>query len=245
MLVNAARLLPADQQPVPENQLRNYFKERTRRVPYKEVATGANPLIVNGTDYRTSPITNAGQAQAFLQTATGPARPPRTWMYPVDPANNNTFAGFANLQLNLIRPRATQPAQREGKEWRVGDRVFIGNNLPEFVYNETAQSFLRNDSQLLLAPSENRWHNRGSGMSDETRSRTSRVRTLDDLGDTGRDGYWERQAARDQIRLTDLFGGVRIVTGTGIYLPGNNDLSAPAAPFPPVAPALVPKRFTI
>ncbi|MFM6073292.1 MAG: hypothetical protein ACKPB9_17170, partial [Dolichospermum sp.] len=51
-----------------------------------------------------------------------------------------------------------------------------------------------------------------------TRTRPSLVRNLADIGSTERDGDWELAAAKVPTSTTDPVGGLRVVTGAGVYL---------------------------
>jgi hypothetical protein len=56
-----------------------------------------------------------------------------------------------------------------------------------------------------------------------TDKRKSQAQQLDDLGDTSRGGFWEEAAAYSgnaARNYQELAGGLRIVTGAGIYIDG-------------------------
>ncbi|MEM1168430.1 MAG: hormogonium polysaccharide biosynthesis protein HpsA [Cyanobacteria bacterium P01_H01_bin.35] len=78
----------------------------------------------------------------------------------------------------------------------LGDRIEVGNNLPQESWN---------GSELTEATME-----RG-------RRRTSQVQTLADVGSTDRDGFWEVSAAQEPENATEGIGGLRVITGAGIY----------------------------
>ncbi|MCD8489108.1 MAG: hormogonium polysaccharide biosynthesis protein HpsA [Desertifilum sp.] len=209
----ADRTLNADE--VRREEWTVYFRGRTRRVPFAEVADGADPLV-----------------GAALQE--NPVRPPNAWMYPVNP-DNNTQSNTGTLALNFspaARPSTTDPNQKNGLEWHVGDRVLVSNNLPEYIYE--GNQFVQNGRQNLMPENgiERRWHNSGNGMSDGTiRYRESTVSQLADLGVADRDRFWEVEgAATAPINPTDSVGGLRVITGAGIYLPFNNDVASTTPP---------------
>ncbi|MFM5889527.1 MAG: hypothetical protein ACKOQS_14790, partial [Dolichospermum sp.] len=66
-------------------QVEIYFKRRTRRVPYTEVAFGA-------TETYPSPL---------LQGSADTLRPIDSWVYPTDPADGKTGVNYTNLSLNI------------------------------------------------------------------------------------------------------------------------------------------------
>lgn len=210
-----------------------YFRGRTRRVPFIEVPGFGTPTTAVGTF-------NAGNVLQGDGSPQNPIRPPDVWMYSVDPNNNNQNAPYAGLTLNLSpapRPPATDPRQRNGLEWRIGDRVLVSNNLPEYIYDQTLSpaQFIKNGRQNIMPDNiERRWHNPDppGGLANNTvRYRESTVSQLADLGVADRDRFWEVEgAAKAPENPTDNIGGLRVITEAGIYLPFNNDLSAPTPP---------------
>ena len=204
-----------------------YFRKRTRRVPFLEVASGdPDPLptpILEGID--TAAPNNEG------------LRPNDKWVYPFNPsdgptpgeaaANNSDGTGFSKLRLNFdnnkLLPKATKFKKLEddaGREQFVGDRVQIGNNLPALRLvdgnwvGETALQPIRKNG------TDTRW-DAPDEPNEGPRQRITRVETLDDLGDIGRDGFWEKAAQTVPANPLTGEGGLRIVTGAGVYLPPN------------------------
>ncbi len=191
-------------------QLQLYFQKRTRRVPYKEVAFGVNAL---GTYATNSPLQGSGDT----------LRPPDAWIYPTDPTNGKTGANYTNLIFNIsadkLIPGATEPTKLQkdfgGKEQYLGDRALIGNNLPQLWWDSSINNnqFVGQNPQDTQNISGINWDI--PTASPVTRTRRSRLKTLADLGSTNRDKDWELAAASPQ----DPVGGLRVVTGAGIYLP--------------------------
>ncbi|MBC1235764.1 hormogonium polysaccharide biosynthesis protein HpsA [Nostoc sp. 2RC] len=190
------------------NQLTLYFKKRTRRVPYAEIGFGGNAL---GTYTKTTVLQGSGDS----------LRPPDTWVYPFDPSDGKTRTNYANLTLKpntsdstKLLPSATEPTKQQqlGKEQYIGDRILLGNNLPALWWNGTR--FIGSDSTDTQDIKDINWDD-GTG----TRNRRSRVQQLADLGTVDRDGDWESAAATVPSTPQDPVGGLRVVTGAGIYLP--------------------------
>ncbi|MEH2415555.1 hormogonium polysaccharide biosynthesis protein HpsA [Nostoc sp.] len=215
-----------EQTTIRNNQLQLYFKKRTRRVPYGEVAFGGNAKKKTASvDYTTTTV---------LQGSGNSLRPPDTWVYPFDPSDgktkNDATLTYANLTLNIasskLLPSATETItqQKLGKEQYVGDRVLLGNNLPALWWNGT--TFIGSDSTDTQDITGINWDN-GSG----TRNRRSRVQQLADLGTVDRDGDWESSAATVPSTPQDSVGGLRVVTGAGIYLPSSLIVSSSQAQF--------------
>ncbi|WP_217360032.1 hormogonium polysaccharide biosynthesis protein HpsA [Anabaena sp. UHCC 0253] len=191
--------------------LTRYFKIRTRRVPYTEVAFGV-------TETNPSPL---------LQTENGDPdtlRPNDIWIYPTDPTDGKTGTNYTKLTLNIggssLEPEATEPTElkkNSGKEGKVGDRVLVGNNLPELWWDKTKEQFVGSGLEDTQEISGVKW-DLPTGT-DEVRTRKSLVQTLADVGSTDRDGEWELDAAKVPSDPTEPVGGLRVVTGAGVYLP--------------------------
>ncbi|MBP0018243.1 MAG: hormogonium polysaccharide biosynthesis protein HpsA [Cyanobacteria bacterium SBLK] len=190
-----------------EEEYISWFRKRTRRVTFREVPfgdSGTQGLTINDT-VLTGINTN------FL-------RPIDRWHYPVNPNTGQDMANTTELALRTNQLAATNPDELGASELQLGDRVLVGNNLPEKWFDPTTGDFSTDESQQLIANTS--WT--GSAVQ---RYRFSRVSTLDDLGDISRDGFWEKAAAKLPENSLDGYGGLRIVTGAGIYMPLNVDLA--------------------
>ncbi|TAF11216.1 MAG: hypothetical protein EAZ77_01270 [Nostocales cyanobacterium] len=196
------------------HQLELYFKKRTRRVPFQEVAFGNEQTDVNNIS---NPLQGSGDT----------LRPLDAWVYPF--ASDGTTATnhsqlSLNINSNLLKPSATEPINKlrkelAGVEQYLGDRVLVGNNLPEMWWDDEQNRFLSanlDDTQNITGIN---WD-----LSNETTPRTRRtsVQTLADLAATERDGDWEYAAAQVPKNPEHPVGGLRVVTGAGIYLPRND-----------------------
>ncbi|QHG14591.1 hormogonium polysaccharide biosynthesis protein HpsA [Nostoc sp. ATCC 53789] len=198
-----------------KQQLQLYFQKRTRRVPYREVAAGSTEAVALGTYATTTPLQGSGDT----------LRPVDAWMYPTDPTDGKTGTGYANLTLNItsgkLIPGATEPTKLEKdygeKEQSLGDRVVIGNNLPQIWWDSNQSQFVGPNFQDTQNISGVNWDLPTTPATPRTRR--SRVQILADLGSTDRDKDWELAAAQVPSTIQDPFGGLRVVTGAGIYLP--------------------------
>ncbi|NEO37452.1 MAG: hypothetical protein F6J90_14405 [Moorea sp. SIOASIH] len=177
--------------------LRIYFKDRTRRVPYADVEEGGDP------------------GNATLKGTGNELRPQDDWIFPYQPGtqtSNNELT--LNIEGGELNPPATEPEVQEGagKELQIGDRVLIGHGLPALWWDDQAQQFQGARAKQDI----------GGGVtwkdSDENRYRTTQVTPLSDLGDTDRNGFWEAAAARQPRQPLEGYGGLRVVTGAGIYV---------------------------
>ncbi len=203
-----------------EKELQLYFKQRTRRVPYKEVPFGT----ANGTapySATSSPLQGSGDT----------LRPKDEWIYPTD-SSGKTGTGYTGLTLNIkdnkLIPGASEPNWWENtknkSEQSLGDRILIGNNLPEIWWDNTKNAFVSKDPQDTQSITDIVW-DQPSG----SRTRRSQVRQQFDLGNTERNGEWEQQAATVPIPVGTPIGGLRVVTGAGIYLPWGYSMGAIAS----------------
>lgn len=197
------------------NQLELYFRRRTRRVPYREVSFGGDALG----NYKVG----GSKAGEILQGSGNTLRPPDPWIYPVDPDNGLTATNYTGLDLNKngddkLNPPATEPIklakQLQGVEGYFGDRVLIGNNLPQVWWDKTKEAFVGPNAEDTQKITGFKWDD-----GDGDRTRRTRVETLKDLGTLDRDGDWELAAAQIPSSPQEPVGGLRVVTGAGIYLP--------------------------
>lgn len=182
-----------------EEEYQTWFRQRTRRVPFSEVPFG-DPGIGNRT-----------VGNVLTDNNTDFLRPIDEWHYPVN-KNNGRTSTVPGLTLKLNKLNATNPDELGASELLLGDRVLVGNNLPEKWFDPTTGSFATEESQQLIN-GEN-WTG-----SNAQRYRQTRISALADLGDISRDGFWEEAAAKLPENTLDGYGGLRVVTGAGIYLP--------------------------
>ncbi|BAY31000.1 hypothetical protein NIES2107_28480 [Nostoc carneum NIES-2107] len=202
-----------------EQQLRIYFRKRTRRVPYTEVSANSSStvaLTTNGTDYSTnSPFETGGNSGNSL-------RPIDEWAFPLQPTDGTTETNYAGIAIHTqgnadkIQLAATDPntlkAQSVQEELRIGDRILVGNGLPQYWYKNSA--FVSSNTGQDIV--DKQWDD-----TTNTRQRFTQASLLDDLGVTDRDGFWEKAATQEPTGPLDVVGGLRVVTGAGIYLPKN------------------------
>ncbi|MBD0386690.1 MAG: hypothetical protein ICV54_09220, partial [Nostoc sp. C3-bin3] len=128
---------PDEEARIRRQQLEIYFKKRTRRVPYSEVALGGDALTPYAT---TTPLEGSGNE----------LRPKDPWLYPTDPTDGKTGTSYTKLTLNTnstkLIPGATEPTklakELQGKEQSLGDRALVGNNLPQIWWDKTTNRFV-------------------------------------------------------------------------------------------------------
>ena len=198
--------------------LRTYFEDRTRKVPYKEVdvkATDTMQPLVTGTV----------------------VKPADTWIYPTRPDQGGKIS-LENQRFNLLTARglttaayrlqASEPSNNE-RESRLGDRILTGNGLPLKWYINDKEVSGSEPQYLTNAGTAINWTvgAGGAGTSSQQRTRQTRVQELPDVGSTDRDGFWEIVAGTTPKNPDDPYGGLRVVTGAGIYSRNNSFLPPP------------------
>ncbi|MEH2353711.1 hormogonium polysaccharide biosynthesis protein HpsA [Nostoc sp.] len=202
---------------VRKEELENWFRKRTRRVPFKEVPYGTSAIEKSaGVDYTTA------DAATFMNGSVNTLRPMDAWIYPID---TNTKLTLNTAQLPTRDPDVVD--NTPVIETELGDRIVVGNNLPELIWDTTKGDFVGENDPQAISPAV-KW----TSSTTKDRTRSTRVRQLSDLGVTGRDGFWEISAASPRTNILDVVGGLRVITGAGIYKPTGSGL--------PTRPTTVP-----
>jgi hypothetical protein len=161
--------------------------------------------------------------------------------YPNDGLGLPSVNATTDLQLNIAAPRLTLPATQPDRqkvdqiENVIGDRILVGNNLPalwlqgnSLIADPATPQYIGNST--TTRPNV-QWDVTGAVNND--RFRNTQISTIVDLGDTSRDGYWEASTASSPIVApitttnTPTLGGLRVITGAGIYERKNSFLPAP------------------
>ena len=190
-----------DKNQVRREELESYFRKRTRKVTFKEVPFGKDP----GT--------------AELKGNGDLVRSQDSWIYPT---NTNTKLSLLLKKLSATEPNKLKEEYRE-EEKLIGDRILVGNNLPALWFDETIKDFVgSNTPQSVDYPDtpSTEWDDY-SDEKNKYRTRTTRIEQLVSLaGATDRDGFFEEKATEKPKNVLDNVGGVRIVTGAGIYVDG-------------------------
>lgn len=186
------------------DEIEVYLRNRTRRVPFAEIsdATGSGAT----TGYTAIDATLIPQA---------------SWREPLN--SSNEFTGATSISVTTSQLQATQPnlQKQEGVQTNLGDRVFVGNNLPALWLKDTQYVGSEAEQPILNSGTPVNWTRYGS--EPPARWRNTQIQALADLGLSDRNGFWEENAAANPTNDLDNVGGVRIVTGAGIYVdaPGN------------------------
>ncbi|MDJ0553985.1 MAG: hormogonium polysaccharide biosynthesis protein HpsA [Microcoleaceae cyanobacterium MO_207.B10] len=208
------------------NALETYFKERVRKVPFAEVAEGVE---------ETQPTTLIAGSGEELRPAID------AWVLPTNgDINTGETGGPTNLTLDLDELIATHPdivEDNDGVQNFVGDRVLVGNNLPQKIWDNTNvenptfvsdfQQDVDDGTTKWLDAAGNKIQDSNPDNLDPDRTRKSRVATIADVGSTDRDGFWEDAAATEPEAALDGIGGLRVITGAGVYERENSFLPPP------------------
>jgi hypothetical protein len=183
-----------------EEELETYFRERTRRVPYIEAPVGTSGLDPYSS---TTPLFGSGNS----------LQPPDTWARPFNPADPAT--SYTGITLKDDQLKAQEPPDNPQNEVELGDRVLVGNNQAKLLYNvntfEAAKAIL------------GKWTG-----TQKDRERPTQIQTLPNVGTIDRHGFWEKAAAQKPDPIISGYGGLRVVTGAGIYERSSSFLPPPA-----------------
>ncbi len=182
--------------------LEEYFKQTLRKVPFAEVGPeGLTQDATQGYSVATSPVIDTGDNM----------RPPDAWSIPND--------ATTGIQLTTDQPPAVDPSTDPETEELLGDRVLAGNNLPALRW-DAGEGKLVSTPQLIPSVT---WTG-----STEQRTRSPRAIKLADVGATDRSGFWEGAAAEVPVNPLNGKGGLRVITGAGVYERINSFLPPPS-----------------
>ena len=192
-----------DEDKIRREELETYFKKRTRKVPFEEVGFGEDP------------------GNARLQGEGDTLRAQDEWIYPFDPKSNGNYRNYANLKVELKRLEATEPNMLKEvykeEEKYIGDRIALGNNLPALWFDKTIQNFVGGKTPQDVKP-KTEW-TKWADEDSKYRYRTTQIQQLISLdGASKRDGFFEIKASERPNNPLDNVGGMRVVTGAGIYV---------------------------
>ncbi|MGD1805910.1 hormogonium polysaccharide biosynthesis protein HpsA [Dapis sp. BLCC M126] len=209
-------------------ELEIYFRDRTRKVPFAEQPAD-NPAL--GVEYDPT-YTVIGSGDGL--------KPPDEWILP---------DGNTNLDLDEDQLLSREPDDDDDNrpELFLGERILVGNNLPANWWN---------GSQFVTEQQEDiggSWvDDAGNLVNPPERTRQPRVTELPSVGSLGRNRFWERAAAQVPEAPLDGIGGLRVITGAGVYERTNSFLPPPVinawtqAPVDdPATPAPVIEEYTV
>lgn len=187
-----------------QRALQGYFKARLRKVPFGDT-TPSPSTVTQGTGDTLGPATQWN----LLKNA--------------DTATKGDLTGPTGI--TLVNLKATNPdPDPPTDETFLGDRIQVGNNLPSQRWDVASNKFIGLEPPQVVAGSSPKWE---GGDTTKDRTRTPRVTQLADVGSTDRAGFWELAAAQAPKTAVDGIGGMRVVTGGGVYERVNSFLPPP------------------
>lgn len=198
--------------------LEGYFKARLRKVPFGDTTPPPSVQIEGSGDT---------------------LRPATEWnlLKKADTAIQGDLTGPTGI--TLVNLPATNPNPQPPKEEWLGDRIQVGNNLPQQRWLDAADpnaaKFIGLEPAQVVGGSSPKWN---GGDTTQDRTRTPRVTELADVGSTDRAGFWELAAAEAPKTPVDGVGGLRVVTGGGVYERLNSFLPPPGWDDPRTTPAI-------
>ncbi|MEG4444751.1 hormogonium polysaccharide biosynthesis protein HpsA [Microcoleus sp. AT9_B5] len=189
--------------------LTEYFKQMLRKVPYAEVPLGGDATAGYGLPWSTP-------------AGTPPILDSRETLRPVDQWSllNDSQT---KVKLTVGQLEATDPSKEPEEEQFLGDRVVVGNNLPAKRWDATKSQFTSKPEEIA-----GNWNSIDPLDPNFPRTRSSQVTKIADVGATDRNGFWEQEAARNPKNPLDGNGGLRVITGAGVYERTNSFLPPPS-----------------
>ena len=200
-----------------------YFRDRTRKVPFKEVAEGIEAISSCPTPYQVDTI-----KETLPDTKKETLRPCDLWAYSIQGSKSITGLGLKADQM-----KAVKPSNEDKKEYFIGDRVQVGNGQPALQYDGTNEKF---------NPGEQTF---GKWVTKEDKPGEARLRPTQQIPQFNiaidRDGFWEKVAAQLPKSVDEGRGGLRVITGAGVYDRTKSFLPPPLTPL--TVPALPPTTY--
>ncbi|MCF3623323.1 hormogonium polysaccharide biosynthesis protein HpsA [Planktothrix agardhii 1801] len=176
-----------------------YFRDRTRKVPFKEVAEGIEAISSCPTPYQDTKET---------------LRPCDLWAYSIQGSKSVT-----GLALKSAQMKAVKPSNEDKTEYFIGDRVQVGNGQPALQYDGANEKFNPGEQPF------------GNWVTKEDKPGEARLRPTQQIPEFNiaidRDGFWEKVAAQLPKAEDEGRGGLRVITGAGVYKPGKLSIPNP------------------
>ena len=206
----------------------------------------AIPAYTNANALTADPFTEgSGKALRRGVSVATPATVPAT----VSSLGDLTLGKASSLGSGIAALPATKPEDQKAKnEQFLGDRVLVGNNLPAlWLKNEGGILRYVGSAERYELTSNNSiyWNDTEStpiaASSANARYRFTQASSLKSLGVSDRGGFWELNAAdnpavdatgKSTPTTLPVSGGLRVVTGAGVYS------RKPTQTFLPAPPAL-------
>ncbi|XZN90589.1 MAG: hormogonium polysaccharide biosynthesis protein HpsA [Microcoleus sp.] len=189
--------------------LTEYFKQMLRKVPFAEVPLGGDATTGYGLPWSTPP-------------GTPPILGTKDTLRPIDQWSLLNDSD-TKVKLTVGQLEATDPSKEPEEENFLGDRVVVGNNLPAKRWDATKSEFTSKEEKIA-----GNWNSIDPLDPNFPRTRSSQATKIADVGATDRNGFWEQEAARNPKNPLDGIGGLRVITGAGVYDRTNSFLPPPS-----------------
>ena len=205
--------------------------------------TNTTSLTVDASDSNFQTFIEGGRALRRGASVATPATVPPT----VSSLGDLTLGKVSTLGTGIAALPATKPEDQKAKnEQFLGDRVLVGNNLPAlwlkneggiFRYVGSAEPyFLTSDNSIYWNDTES---SPIAASAANARYRFTQASSLKSLGVSDRGGFWELNAAdnpafdatgKSTPTTLPVSGGLRVVTGAGVYSRKSTQTFLPAPP---------------
>ncbi|MGE5655420.1 MAG: hormogonium polysaccharide biosynthesis protein HpsA [Actinomycetota bacterium] len=208
-----------DKRAILKQVLEGYFKDRTRRVTFKEAPAGSSMATLLGALSAYYPLTSSNYQNVFSGSV---ILPPANWMKVATSESNDTPIDSQVGGFKYLKAQNPDQSPAPDKESLLGDRMVVGNGLPAYWMQDTGTVITDKGQTQNVANQV--WQDSSGNNTTDQRTRKSQSDTLPDLGDTGRGGFWESEAGK-KPKSYENSGGMRIVTGAGIYYRSGSSIS--------------------
>jgi hypothetical protein len=178
-----------------------YFRDRTRKVPFIEVLEGADAISGQPTPY-----------QGTKETL-GPVD---LWAYSIKDGKSiiGEITTDPQFKLKPEQMKAVKPSNEDKTEYFIGDRVQVGNGQPALQYDDQNEKF---------NPGEQTFGNWVTKEGDPGEARLRPTQQIPQFNIAiDRDGFWEKVTAELPKAEDAGRGGLRVITGAGVYGQRNN-----------------------
>jgi hypothetical protein len=166
-----------------------YFRDRTRKVPFKDVPEGGD-AISNAAPYY---VGTKETLRPYIDA----------WAYSLQDSKIVT-----KLTLKADQMKAVKPSNEDKTEYFIGDRVQVGNGQPALHYNDANKKF--NPGEQTFG----NWVTKEDKPGEARLRPTQQIPEFNIAID--RDGFWEKVAAQLPKAEDEGRGGLRVITGAGV-----------------------------
>lgn len=218
-------------------EVKTAYKDQVTQSPTKDRVTILKSVLTSYFTDRTRRVPFSDTVADNLALKTTPYLYPDPQWMEIDPQTTDKTGLTPLKYLPTTDPKQVQ----QNVENFIGDRIIVGNNLPYRWHKGNGVFATAKETQTITGV---KWQNPDGTDSATDRTRQSQIDTAPNLGDTGRDGFWEQEAARVPKPGANT-GGLRVITGTGIFVDDNTFARATYSflPAPTLNPGLTVPQY--